>query len=164
MYVGELLKQLHQAEGDLAEEHRTVGERHAVEHDVFHTCHTLAEQCLEHANRLRPFVERYGGTVVEVREEPGPWATLMAAVRRTVAETSGRRPEPGLLLLRDLRDLSLSITECDVLWVMAGQAAQVLRDRELLDLVTSCDEQVMTQLRWAKTRIKEASPQILVVG
>jgi hypothetical protein len=165
VYVGPLLKRIHGAETDLAEEYRKTGERHAVEHDVFHTSHTLAKQCIAHANSLQPFLERYEGrSPGPVDEEPGPWANVLAGLRRKMAEAVGRRELPGLLLLRDLTNLYLAVAECDVLWVLAGQAAQVLRDTELLDVITRCDEQTKTQMKWLKTRLKEAAPQTLAVG
>jgi hypothetical protein len=52
--LGLALKELHQAETTLAQEYRTVGERHAAEHDIFHACTTLAKQCHAHAEQLRP--------------------------------------------------------------------------------------------------------------
>ncbi len=165
MYVAQLLKRIHDNEKDLADEYRKTGERHSVEHDVFHVSHTLAKQCIAHANALAPFLERYGGTEpAPVKEEPEPWQNVIALLRRKMSEAVGRREVPGLLLLRDLSNLYLAASECEISWVMAMQAAQVVRDAELLDVVTRCDEQLVDQIRWLRTRIKEASPQTLAVG
>jgi hypothetical protein len=42
-----------------------------------------------------------------------------------------------------------------------GQVAQAKRDRELLQTVDILHRQLLTQIKWLKTRLKEASPQIL---
>src|SRR5215217_7684242 len=60
MHLANYLGYLHKAELHLAEGFRKVGEGHAAEADVYHTCNTLAKQCEAHAEKLGPFVERYG--------------------------------------------------------------------------------------------------------
>lgn len=47
---------------------------------------------------------------------------------------------------------------------MAGQAAQAARDAELLAAVSACHGELELQVKWLTTRIKVASPQVLVVG
>ena len=37
--------------------------------------------------------------------------------------------------LRDMQDLYLMASACDISWTMIGQAAQGVRDRELLEVV-----------------------------
>lgn len=73
----------------------------------------------------------------------------------------GRRPEPGLLLLRDLRDLHLAATENSLYWEMPAQAALAGKEDRLLALASSCHPQTLRQLRWSNTMIKNISPQIL---
>ncbi|MDP9293702.1 MAG: hypothetical protein M3O90_04620, partial [Actinomycetota bacterium] len=70
----------------------------------------------------------------------------------------------GLGLLRDLHDLYLMATECDLAWTLVGQAAQGARDRELLDVVARCEGETAIQLKWLRTRMKQAAPQALVVA
>ena len=77
---------------------------------------------------------------------------------------TGRQPAAGLLLLRDLRRLYVMAQECEIDWVMVEQGAKAARDRELLGTVTSCMEETTVQVKWLKTRIKEAAPQTLTVG
>src|SRR5829696_8721446 len=60
MHLANYLGYLHRAELNLAEGFRKVGETHAEEADVYHICNTLAGQCEAHAEKLQPFVERYG--------------------------------------------------------------------------------------------------------
>jgi hypothetical protein len=53
---------------------------------------------------------------------------------------------------------------CDISWTMIGQAAQGARDRELLEVVNACDGQTATQIKWLRTRMKQAAPQALLVA
>jgi hypothetical protein len=55
-------------------------------------------------------------------------------------------------------------TECDIAWTMIGQAAQGARDTDLVDTVKACEGETATQLKWLKTRMKQAAPQALVVA
>src|SRR5215208_3155073 len=67
MQLANYLGYLHRAELNLAEGFRKVADGHAEEADVFHTCNTLAKQCQADAEKLKPFVDRYGE---EKPEEP----------------------------------------------------------------------------------------------
>lgn len=67
MHLANYLGLIHKAELDLADAFRQVAEDHEAEPDVFYLCHTLAEQCDTHAQKLKPFVARYGE---EAPEEP----------------------------------------------------------------------------------------------
>ena len=151
MHLANYLGYLHRAELNLAEGFRKVGEAHAAEADVYHTCNTLAKQCEAHAEELQPFVEGYGE---ERPEEPKNLCHELFAETR-----SG-----GLGLLRDLQDLYLLANACDISWTMIGQAAQGARDRDLLETVNACEGQTATQIKWLKTRMKQAAPQALLVA
>ena len=79
--------------------------------------------------------------------------------------TSSRHPQGGIGLLRDLHDLFLMATEVDISWVVLGQAAQGLQDKELLDtVVQDCDAETGIQLKWIKTRMKQSAPQALIAA
>jgi hypothetical protein len=161
MKIAPLLAALRELETELANEYRTIGERNAAEHDVYHQCHTFALQCRRHAEALVPHAERYGGDVDDDGE--GPWSGLLERLRRSGgSELPDRQPE-GLLLLRDLRALFLAAEEVSITWVMAGQAAQAARDADLLETVTECHTETELQVKWLTTRIKVAAPQALVV-
>ena len=67
-------------------------------------------------------------------------------------------------LLRDLHDLYLMACECDMAWTLVGQAAQGLRDQDLLEVVQACEGETAIQLKWLRTRMKQAAPQALVVA
>jgi hypothetical protein len=161
--VGGLIERLHAAEIDLADDYRTVGERHAADQDVFHLCHQLAEQCAARAARLRAIAERFEVDLHEPADKPTiDW--LLSTARRAVSGLVAHRPETGLLLLRDLRQLYVAAEEIDFYWIMFGQVAQALRDADLLGEVNDMHKQLLTQVKWLKTRAKEATPQALVAG
>jgi hypothetical protein len=150
------------AEADLAKELRTIGERHAVEHDLYHLGHTLAKQCADHLERIAPFADRYGAT--ERDDGVAESAGLIETLRHKSAELLGRSEMSGLLLLRDLRNLYLTSQEAEIAWVILAQAAQAVRDRELLQVVSLCHEEAEARGKWLRTRIKEAAPQVLATG
>jgi hypothetical protein len=137
---------LHRAQTALAAAFRAVGEAHAEEADVFHLTRTLAQRCDRHAERLAPFLERYG-------RQPGDEPARFAGPR------SG-----GLGLLRDLHDLYVLAAQVDIAWTMVGQAARGLRDDELLGAASAGEAETATQMRWLRTRMKTAAPQALVVA
>jgi hypothetical protein len=161
--VGMALKELYRAEEELADEYVKVGERLAAEHDVWYDCKRFAEQCHVHADAIRPFAARH-------EQELGPpdddtvGETSTAALRHKLSELLGRRPESGLLLLRSLRQLYLQAQEVSIHWIIAGQLAQASRDHDLLALVDELHRETLTQIKWLKTQVKQASPQALVVG
>jgi hypothetical protein len=148
MYLANYLGILHQAERDLADAFRKVGEGYVAEADIYHACNTLAKQCEEHAVKLGPFVDRYG----EKRDEEPErlYHELFDEIRG------------GSLGL--LRDLYVMANFCDIAWTMIGQAAQGTADKELLGVVSACEGETSTQIKWLKTRMKQAAPQTLLVA
>src|SRR3954469_25517257 len=161
--IGILLRELHDAETDLATEWRAVGERHAAEHDVYYLGQTLAKQCEAHAAKLRDVAVQFDVDLDEPRSHDS-LGRLLANLREKTSELLGRREMTGLLLLRDLRHLYVMAEEVNVHWIALGQVAQAVRDQALLDAVTALHKQTLTQIKWLKTRIKQAVPQILVAG
>jgi hypothetical protein len=145
--LGALLAHLHGLETRLARDYRSVGERHAGEHDVFHQGEAFAKQAAAHAEQLAPHVQRLGAETGDPTGRAEP-AALPA----------------GLELLDDLRGLFLAAEDVSITWVMAGQAAQATRDAALLETVSRCHLEVELQVKWLTTRIKVAAPQALVVG
>ncbi len=160
--VGLLFRELHEAETDLARELRAVAERQTVDAGTHYPCLTLARQCDAHAELVRRLAERHGVELSEPRR-PEAVASAVGAVRRKTSEMLGRRPVSGLLLLRDLRELFLMAQAVNVHWIMVGQLAQALREQELLAQASTAHQQTLTQIKWLKTRLKDASPQLLAV-
>jgi hypothetical protein len=151
VHLAHYLGLLHKAQVELAEAFCEVGDGHAEDVDVFHTCGKLAAECDSHAEQLQPFAERYGE---DAPSEPERLHSELFKGART----------GGLGLLRDLHDLYLMATACDISRTLVGQAAQGARDAELFGVVQRCGSETATQLKWRKTRMKEAAPQALVVA
>jgi hypothetical protein len=151
VHLAHYLGLLHKAQVDLAAAFREVGDAHGDEPDVHHECGVMASQCDRHAEKLKPFVDRYGE---DAPDEPD----------RLHTDLFGGSRSGGLGLLRDLHDLYLMATECDISWTMVGQGAQGARDTDLLAVVDDCEHETALQLKWLRTRMKQAAPQALVVS
>ena len=151
MFLANYLGLLPQSELDLAKSLRKVADGHAAEADVYHVCNTLAKQCDAHAEGLKPFADRYGEQRVEEPE-------------RLYHDLFDETRSGSFVLLRDLQDLYVMANFCDIAWTMIGQAAQGAGDRELLETVNSCEGQTSNQIKWIKTRMKQAAPQTLLVA
>ena len=151
MQVSHYLGLLHRAQCALAAAYREIAEHHGDEPDIEHLCEQLAQRCDGHAEALAPFAARYGE---DAPEEP----------ERLHSEIfKGTRSGP-LGLLRDLQDLYLVATECDISWTLVGQAARGLRDDALSAVVDAGAQDSAIQLKWLRTRMKQAAPQALVVA
>ena len=148
------IRLLRRDEDRLASEMLAVGERHRTDQEVYHLTRTLAALSQDHVRALAEFA---GGTPDD-EEDDGGWRSEL---REKAAELVGRRPEPGLLLLRDVRKLHLMAAQTSIDWVILGQAAQAARDLDLLAVVTRCHPETLRQLRWTVTKLKEAAPQVL---
>ena len=145
---------------------------------------TLAEVSRRNAHKIARFQERCpvpGGTreddegsglfgrlrekgadlAESVSGSGGGRSGLLDAAREKGAELVGRRPEPGLLLLRDLRRIYTLASEASINWVILGQGAQAAKDRELLQATKECHPDTLRALKWANTMIKTVSPQVL---
>ncbi|MFL6143707.1 MAG: hypothetical protein ACJ72N_17830 [Labedaea sp.] len=135
----------------LADAFRQVGSGHADEPDVENTCQLLAGRTDAQIDTLAPIIDRYG----EHREEEPE--------RLHATGLSGTRGGP-VGLLRDLQDLYLLAALVDLTWTVVHQAAQALRDHELLNLTTNRQSDTDRQLGWLRTRIKQAAPQALIAA
>ncbi|HSA52514.1 MAG TPA: hypothetical protein VLH10_20705 [Yinghuangia sp.] len=153
------LRVLHRGERRLAGRLVTVAQRHRTEHEVHHVAVDLARWSREHVDRLAAAAADYhlnlGGPSDNATEG------VLPTLRKKASEAIGRRPEPGLLLLRDLRQLHLAAAENSLHWEMLAQAAQAKRDSTLLGLASDCHPRTLRQMRWTNTMIKTLSPQVL---
>jgi hypothetical protein len=154
---------VHHAEASLADEYRKVGERHAADHDVFHICHRLAAQCETHVQRLTELAASEGDRLPDDGHE-SLVHDIVATARRKMSEVAGRSAAPGQLLLDDLRHLFVMVSDCEAAWTIVGQGAKASRHAPLIALYGSCCEEIVGQLRWVKTKLKLAAPQVLAVG
>jgi hypothetical protein len=151
MHFAHYLGLLHRAQGALADAFREVAAAHAEEADVVSICTQQARHCEERAAALKPFADRYSE---EAPDEPERLHSSLFQGTR-----SG-----GLGLLRDLQDLYLMAAESDICWTLVRQAAQGLRDEDLVSVVDAGDAVTAVQLAWLRTRMKAAAPQALVVA
>ncbi|MFF5475873.1 hypothetical protein ACFY5C_00745 [Streptomyces sp. NPDC012935] len=138
------LRALHHGEQRLAKELTDVAERHRAEHEVHHVATDLAGWSREHVRRLAESGRDHDLKLGDPSEPDT--SGLLPTLREKAAEAVGRRPEPGLLLLRDLRELHLDATENSLYWEMLAQAAQATRDDGLLALASACHPQTLRQL------------------
>ncbi|GAA0368703.1 hypothetical protein GCM10009530_18360 [Microbispora corallina] len=150
MHLAHYLGLLHRSQNDLADAFRAVRLGHPREPDLYGVCERLAAQCRDQARRLEPFLRRYGPSAPDEPERMH--GTLFSGARRG-----------ALGLLRDLHDLYLLATECEVSWALIGHAAKGARDEELLDLVRHCGQETAVHLLWLRSRMRQAAPQALVV-
>ena len=136
MRIAALLGELRGLEERLATAYSEAADRHAAEHDVQHQARAFAKQCAAHAELLGDHESNAANATEQLSGD----------------------------LLQDLRALLLSAERVSITWVMAGQAAQALRDEHLLSTVRACHLETELQVKWLTTRIKAAAPQALVVG
>ncbi|MGR7026893.1 hypothetical protein [Geodermatophilus sp. URMC 62] len=89
--------------------------------------------------------------------EPG----VLERIRQTTSDLLGRRPEPGLLLLADLRHVHREAAGVSLDWELLAQAAQGAKERELFALAKRCHPDTLRQMRWANAKLKESATQVL---
>ena len=75
--------------------------------------------------------------------------------------STGHRPEPGLLLLADLRRLHRKAAGVSLDWELLAQGAQATKNTGLLELAERCHPETLRQLKWANAMLKTLSPQVL---
>ena len=162
MKVDVAIRDVQHRERELARQLLVVGERHAVEADVYHTAHALAEHCARQIELLAPFGERHG--VPDDAEGVGESSSLAEWMRRKSSELTARTSVPGMLLLRDLRDLLLIAYDAEAAWLVLGQVGNALREPALLDAVCTGHEHAEMRCKWLRTKIKESCTQVLVAS
>lgn len=153
------LHELHRSENELNARLLHVSDRHKADHEVFYGARDLARWSRDHVRLLAEAGKRYG---LDLDADPRDDSGLLADVRQKAGELVGKRPEPGVLLLRDLRAVHKTAVGVSVDWEVIAQAAQALQDRELLGLAQRCHPDTLRQARWANALIKVMSPQVLL--
>lgn len=159
MKIGLVLKELHRAENDLAHELLQIADRHQVDHEIYHVARDLAGWSQQHVRDLVPAAERYGQSL---SDEPEGEAQLAKKLLDKGSQMVGRMKTPGLLLLHDLRQAHMKTAGVGQDWQMLAQAAQGVKDAELLELATGCRARNQRQLAWSSAKLKEESTQILL--
>jgi hypothetical protein len=155
MYLMIYLGLVHRAERTVADSLRTVGQGHAQHPDVLFTCQSLAAMSDGHVKQLTPIIGRYGEQQhgADVDEPDRLHADGLAEVRTGPVG-----------LLRDLQDLHVLGTLVQTTWTVVRQAAQGLRDAELIELCDNASADTARQLSWLNTRMKTAAPQALIAA
>ena len=87
MKLDAAIEQVQEAEADLAKELHKIGERHAVEHDLYHLSHTLARRS---SSRRR----RTPGSSSRPRTRSA-WESPTATSSRSSRRADGSRPRPA---------------------------------------------------------------------
>ena len=163
MKLHHAIEQVQDAECDLSEELTTLAERHAADSDVYHVAKTLASRCASQLELLLPHVSRYGAAErsIDERTEHGPG---LERARRLASEMLGKHELSGMLLFDDLRGLYLTAHRAELAWSVIEQGAKAARDAELLAAAKKGRAEAERRWKWVRTKVKEASPQLLVAG
>ena len=141
------------AEQTLADSFRVVGEAQRSHPDVYFTCTTLASMSDAHREQLAPVVARYGEDDTAGDEPERLHAAGLAQAR-----------QGPVGLVRDLQDLHVLAHLVMTSWIAIRQAAQGLRDTELLEVATSSCAETKRQVAWLDTHLKVVAPQALIVA
>lgn len=158
MKVDLAIRELHRSERALTHLLLALADRHKVEPEIRHVATDLARWSQQHVHELAEVGRRYG---LHLADEAPDDTGLFGSVQEKLSELAGRRPEPGLLLLADLRRLHLKAVEVSVDGEFLGQGAQAVKDAELLAMTQRCHPQTVRQLKWANSMLKILSPQVL---
>jgi hypothetical protein len=151
MHLGHYIKLLDHSQQTLTTAFREIGAAHSDEPDVRIDCERFAAHVEQHTAQLTPAIDKYRG---DTDSEP-----------EQLLSTLFRGPRTGPLgLLRDLHDLYLLATECDIAWTLIEQGAKGARDPQLIGVADACHPDVTVQLAWLRSRMKQAAPQALVVA
>jgi hypothetical protein len=158
MKLGMALRELHRSEAKLAREFDVVAARHHNDHGIHHTATDISRWSRQHVELIAEAGKRYG---VRLRAHPRT-TSLTRSAQQWISDRVGRRPEPSLLLLADLRRLHRLAAGVSIDWELLAQGAQVAKDDRLLDLTQRCHPEALRQMRWANAMLKELSPQALM--
>jgi hypothetical protein len=148
VHIGRYLHELVDGHTRLAAAFRDVASGHVDEPDVNSLCTRLAEDSDRQVAQLQPFIDRFGAPARDATRA-SPWQ---------------HEPVDALQLVEDLRELWVRASAVAIVATIVGQAAQALRDGDLLDAATASRDATDVQLAWLTSRIKEATPQAVVVG
>jgi hypothetical protein len=157
MKLGLALRELHRSELRLARSLDAIAARHHSDHGIHHVAADLAVWSREHVALVAQTGRHYG---VRTREHPRTSAVTESA-QSWLSDRLGRRPEPALVLLADLRRLHRLAAGVSLDWELLAQGAQAVKDQDLLELTQRCHPQSLRQMRWANAMLKELSPQAM---
>jgi hypothetical protein len=153
-----VLRALHRAEVRLGRDLLAVSDRHWSDHETSHVARELAQWPRIHVERLAEAAARRGKRLTA---EPRWSFPLIPELSRRSSVLLGRRPEPALLLLQDLRRLHRRASATSLDWELLAQSAQAMQEQDLVELSSECHPQVLRIMRWANAQLKVLSPQAI---
>jgi hypothetical protein len=154
------IEELHRAETELVQALLDISDRHEVDHEIFYVARDIARWSQQHVSRLSEVGRDYS---LHLDPEPDSGSRLLARMKQKGAELTGRHHAPTLLLA-DLRHLHRTAAGVSLDWEVLAQAAQSLKDAELLSVAQQCHPETLRQMRWANAKVKETAVQIMVTG
>ncbi len=152
------IRELHRSERKLAHALNAVSARHRSDQDIYHLARDMAGWSARHLSELAEHGRHYG---LRLSAEAHTGA-LVGALQARMSGLLRRRPEPGLLLLADLRRVHRLAAGVSLDWELLAQGAQAAKDSELLGVASRCHPETLRQMRWANAMLKELSPQVLM--
>jgi hypothetical protein len=157
--LGLAIGELHRSENHLAGALLAMSDRHKADHEIFYVARDIARWSQDHVQALAAIGRDYD---VELDAQPERDPSLLASLRQKASDAVGRRPEPGLLLLADLRHVYREASGVSLDWELLAQAAQGAKQEELLALAQRCHPETLRQVRWANAMLKVEATQVLV--
>jgi hypothetical protein len=152
------IRELHRSERKLAHQLNVVAARHNSDQDIHHLAQDMAGWSQQHLRELAEHGRHYG---VRLSGQPRTSA-VTGFVQSRMSGMLRHRPEPGLMLLADLRRIHRLAAGVSLDWELLAQGAQAAKDAELLGLASRCHPETLRQMRWANGMLKELSPQVLM--
>jgi hypothetical protein len=152
-----VLSELYRSERKLVRNLDALAARHNADPGVWHVAADLAGWSRNHLREIDAAAQE-----IDLRLVRWPHRnSFTAPLQRRLGKRLGQRPEPGLLLIMDLRRLHRLAAGVSLDWELLAQAAQAQKDERLLALTQRCHPESLRQMRWANAQLKELSPQIL---
>ncbi|MBT1695401.1 hypothetical protein KK083_00845 [Fulvivirgaceae bacterium PWU4] len=150
MHVDQYLSHVREAEENLGLGLKKIMRQHSFETDVVEMCERFVRWSDEHKASLEMFNAEDN---TNEEESPGLFKALFANMR---IGPYG--------LLRDLHALSLLIHDAHTSWTILQQGAMAQRNTRLELVCKEALAHLNKESMWVETRIKNAAPQILIVG
>ena len=159
MKIGLVLRELHRSENDLAHELLKASEHNKVDQEMYHLARDLAGWSQRHIPLIAGAAHRYGE---DLNPEPETELKMLERIRESTSDLIGGRSDASLLMLRDLRLIYTKASGVSTDWEMLAQAAQGIKHTGLLAVTKKCHPDTLRQMRWANTKLKESSTQVLL--
>lgn len=153
------IRELHRSENDLRHELLQVSDRHKADHEVFHVTRDLASWAGYHVRDLAHIGKDYD---LDLNPEAEGESKVLGFVREKTSELTGRMSAPGMLMLRDLRELYMKASGVSIDWELLAQAAQGAKQAELLQLAERCHPETLRTARWTNSKLKVSATQVLI--